>query len=261
MTESTRVTINGRRHYLCEGVSVPLPSVTSVLSSTASAETQRKLAAWNAINPGVADAAAARGTWIHEAVENHIRGIQIIPREDLKPYWEGMPNKLSELLDGGRVLWSEKPFNQPQWARYVGDDGVGRIHHYDAQTQHGWAGCCDIIYKDANDEIILGDFKTSVGPYSGKFPSSKIDIPENLRKALISGVFKYKKTKLQLAAYTIAAESCLGIKIDKTQIIVSTPIPEYSVQVFTFGKNELERDKEAWWQIVRKYYETHQLAA
>jgi hypothetical protein len=99
--------------------------------------------------------------------------------------------------------------------------------------------------------------KTSVGPYSAKFPSSKADIPENLKKALISGVFKFKKTKLQLAAYTIAAEKCLGIKISKTQIIVSTPVPDYSVQVFSFGEKDIEKDKENWWQIVRKYYDTH----
>lgn len=259
MSNSTRLTVNGLRHYKCEGVDVPLPSVTSILSATQSAETQRKLAHWNALNPGKADAAAARGTWIHEAVENHIRGITVNPREDLKPYWKDVPEKVDELIGGGRVLWSEKPFNQPSWNKYVGEDGVGRIHYFDHKDQQGWAGCCDIIYKDSNGEIILGDFKTSVGPYSGKFPSSKANIPEDLKKALISGVFKYKKTKLQLAAYTIAAEACLGIKITKTQIIVSTPIPEYSVQVFSFGEAEIEKDKEAWWQIVRKYYDTHEL--
>ena len=257
MSNSTRLTVNGLRHYRCEGVDVPLPSVTSILSATQSAETQRKLAHWNALNPGVADAAAARGSWIHEAVENHIRGITVNPREDLKPYWVDVPEKVDELIGSGRVLWSEKPYNQPSWSRYVGDDGVGRIHYYDAPSGHGWAGCCDIIYKDSNGEIILGDFKTSVGPYSAKFPSSKADIPKNLKKALISGVFKFKKTKLQLAAYTIAAEKCLGIKISKTQIIVSTPIPDYSVQVFSFGEKDIEKDKENWWQIVRKYYDTH----
>jgi hypothetical protein len=257
--QDTRVTIKGLRHYRCEGVDVPLPSVTSILSATQSAETQRKLAHWNALNPGVADAAASRGTFVHEAVENHLRGITVNPREDLKPYWKDLPEKVDELLEGGRVLWSEKPFNKPEWYKYVGEDGVGRIHYYDKDKKLGWSGCCDIIYEDNNGQIILGDFKTSVGPYSGKFPSSKSDIPEDLRKALISGVFKLKKTKLQLAAYTIAAEECLGIKITKTQIIVSTPLPDYSVQVFSFGENEIEKDKDNWWQLVRKYYEMHEL--
>jgi len=259
VSSSTRVTVNGLRHYRCEGVSVPLPSVTSILSATQSEETRRKLAHWNALNPGKSEAAAARGSWIHEAVENHVRGITVHPREDLKPFWKDVPETVDELIGTGRVLWSEKPMNQPTWNRYVGEDGVGRIHYYDSNKQHGWAGCCDIIYEDSNGEIILGDFKTSVGPYSAKFPSSKSNIPEDLRKALISGVFKLKKTKLQLAAYTIAAEECLGIKITKTQIIVSTPLPDYSVQVFSFGENEIERDKDNWWEIVRKYYDMHEL--
>ncbi len=181
MSSSTRVTVNGLRHYRCEGVSVPLPSVTSILSATQSAETQRKLAHWNALNPGKADAAAARGSWIHEAVENHVRGITVSPREDLKPFWKDVPETVDELIGTGRVLWSEKPLNQPTWNKYVGEDGVGRIHYYDSNKQHGWAGCCDIIYEDSNGEIILGDFKTSVGPYSAKFPPSKSNIPDDLQ--------------------------------------------------------------------------------
>jgi hypothetical protein len=252
---STRLTVNGLRHYNCAGVPKPLPSVTSVLSATQTEETRKKLAHWNICNPGVADKAAERGTWIHNAVENYIRGLAVHPPNDYMPYWEGMPSQLDELLEGGRILWSEKPYNQPQWSKYVGDDGVGRIHYYDETTGHGYAGCCDIIYKDANNETILGDFKTSVGPYSANFPKAKADIPDNVRKALISGVFKLKKTQLQLAAYTLAAESCLGIKIDKTQIIVSTPLPEYPVQIFTFSRLQLDKHLEQWLQVLRQFYE------
>lgn len=86
------------------------------------------------MNPGAADAAATRGTWIHNSVEDYLRGLQVIPSEQYKPYWDGVPEVLDELLDGGRVLWSEKPFNQPRWSQYVGDDGVGRIHYYDEDT-------------------------------------------------------------------------------------------------------------------------------
>jgi hypothetical protein len=167
-----------------------------------------------------------------------------------------MPEKLDELLNDGTVLWSEKPYNQPQWSRYVGEDGVGRIHYYNEGTGHGYAGCCDIIYRDANGEIILGDFKTSVGPYSANFPKAKDNLPDNVKKSLISGVFKLKKTQLQLAAYTLAAETCLDIKIDKTQIIVSTPLPEYPVQVFTFSRAQVEKHVEQWLQVLRQFYES-----
>lgn len=208
------------------------------------------------MNPGALENASARGSFIHNAVENYIRGLAVHPADDVLAYWQGMPEKLDELLDSGTVLWSEKPYNQPQWSEYVGNDGVGRIHYYNETTGHGYAGCCDIIYKDANDEIILGDFKTSVGPYSANFPKAKDNLPDNVKKSLISGVFKLKKTQLQLAAYTLAAETCLGIKIDKTQIIVSTPLPEYPVQVFTFSRAQVEKHVEQWLQVLRQFYET-----
>lgn len=257
VVSETRLTLNGLRHYICNGVPRPLPSVTSILSATQSEETRKKLAHWNVMNPGVADAAAERGTFIHNSVENYLKGLKVIPPEHYKPYWEGMPELLDNLLDGGRVLWSEKPFNQPRWSAYVGDDGVGRIHYYDEKTGHGYAGCCDLIYMDANSDIILADFKTSVGPYSARFPNKNQQLDEKTRKALISGVFKTKKTRLQLAAYKAAAESCLGIKINKTQIIVSTAIEKYSTQIFTFGENEIEKDEENWFQTVKQYYELY----
>ena len=256
----TRVTINGRRHYICNGVPKPLPSVTSVLSATQTEATRKKLEHWNKMNPGAADAAAERGTWIHNSVENYLRGLRVVPPQNYAPFWDGMPSLLDDLLEGGRVLWSEKPFNQPKWSQYVGDDGVGRIHYYDEKTGYGYAGCCDLIYMNSNAEIILADFKTSNGPYSARFPNKKADIDDKTRKALISGVFKTKKTRLQLAAYKAAAEACLGIKIEKTQIIVTTAIKEFNTQIFTFGPNEVEKDEESWFQVVKDYYEQHQSA-
>jgi hypothetical protein len=94
-----------------------------------------------------------------------------------------------------------------------------------------------------------------VGPYSANFPRAKDNLPENIRKALTSGVFKLKKTQLQLAAYSLAAERCLDINIDKTQIIVSTPLPEYPVQIFTFSRAQLEKHMEQWTQVLRQFYE------
>jgi len=250
----TRKTINGMRHYKCPGVPDYLPSVTSILSATQTAKTQEKLAHWNIMNPGVADKAAQRGTWIHEASENHIRGLKVVPPVAYEPFWRGVPERMDEVLDGARVLWSERPFNQPRWSKFVGDDGVGRIFYYDKETNHGYAGCCDLIYMDKNAEIVLADFKTSAGPYSAQFPRKTFTGDEKTKKALISGVFKVKKTRLQLAAYKLAAEACLGIKINKTQIIVSTPIEEYDTQVFTFGEAAVEKDEENWLQLVDKFF-------
>lgn len=250
----TRLTVNGLRHYICNGVPRPLPSVTSILSATQSEETQKKLAHWNLLNPGAADQAATRGTFIHNSVENYLKGLRVIPPENFKPYWEGVPELLDSLLENGKVLWSEKPFNQPKWSKYVGDDGVGRIHYYDPETEQGYAGCCDLIYMDENGEIILADFKTSNGPYAARFPKKGQQIDDRTKKALISGVFKLKKTRLQLAAYKAAAEACLGIKIVKTQIIVTTAIKEFNTQIFTFGLDDVEKDEKAWFELVKQFY-------
>jgi hypothetical protein len=103
----------------------------------------------------------------------------------------------------------------------------------------------------------LADFKTSNGPYSARFPNKNQKIDEKTKKALISGVFKTKKTRLQLAAYKLAAEACLGIKIVKTQIIVTTAIKEFNTQIFTFGSEEVEKDCESWLQVLKNYYELH----
>lgn len=252
----TRLTINGRRYYNCNGVPVPLPSVTSVLSATQTEETRKKLAAWNLSNPGALEKAAERGTWIHSATENYIRGLEVRPPNEYAPYWKDVPEKLDELLHNSKVLWSESPYNQPQWHPYVGDDGVGRLHYYNEKTGHGYAGCPDLIYVDDNGETILADFKTSTSPYSMKFPRASEGLPDSVRKALISGVFKAKKTTLQMAAYTLAAETCLGIKVDKTRIIVSTPHPEYSVQVFSFSRKDIDKHTETWLQVLRDFYES-----
>jgi len=254
---TTRVTIDGRRHYICPGVVKPLPSVTSILSSSQTEQQRKKLAHWNKLNPGVADKAAERGTWIHGSVENYIKGLRVIPPEDYQPYWDGMPEIIDDLIDGGRILWSEKPFNQPRWSKFVGDDGVGRLYYFDAETGYGYAGCCDLIYMDKNAQIILADFKTSVGPYAAKFPRKEQKLEDSIRKALISGAFKTKKTRLQLAAYKAAAENCLGITIDKTQIIVSTAVKAFNTQVFTFGPEAVEKDEEKWFEVVKNYYQLH----
>lgn len=94
----TRVTLNGLRHYVCNGVPKPLPSVTSILSTAQTEKTRQKLATWNLLNPGVADQAAERGTWIHGSAENYLKGLRVVPPEKYKPYWDGVPELLDNLL-------------------------------------------------------------------------------------------------------------------------------------------------------------------
>jgi ATP-dependent exoDNAse (exonuclease V) beta subunit len=74
---SSRELINGKRHYAIE--SQKLPSVTTILSATQSAEKQANLAAWrervgDAEATRIVDSSGARGTAMHKILEEYIRG-------------------------------------------------------------------------------------------------------------------------------------------------------------------------------------------
>ena len=79
----------------------------------------------------------------------------------------------------------------------------------------------------------------------------KLKLTKRLRRHSSQSI-KAKKTRLQLAAYKLAAET-LGIRINKTQIIVSTPVEQYQTQVLHLGDRG-HKDEENWLALVDKYY-------
>ena len=75
--KTTRETIDGKRHYAVD--SYKLPSVTTILSATQSAEKRESLANWrkregeeNAAR--IVEQSGARGTAMHKILEEYIRG-------------------------------------------------------------------------------------------------------------------------------------------------------------------------------------------
>ena len=62
---AARITLNGKRHYTTPLPTGPAPSVTTIISETASEANKRKLEMWSKNNPGVKEAAAERGTAVH----------------------------------------------------------------------------------------------------------------------------------------------------------------------------------------------------
>ena len=50
---AARITLNGRRHYTTPLACGPVPSVTTIISETASEANKRKLEMWSKNNPGV----------------------------------------------------------------------------------------------------------------------------------------------------------------------------------------------------------------
>jgi hypothetical protein len=63
---------------------------------------------------------------------------------------------------------------------------------------------------------------------------------------------KFKKTCKQLAAYDIAIQQTLGMRVQQAAILVSTPV---RTQVFKISRRFLDILHEDWYKIVAEYYE------
>ena len=242
---ATRVSINGRRHY-----STPLPvnfapSVTTVLSETASEANKRKLEMWSKANPGVKEAAAERGTAIHYGMEQYLKGNKA-PNisEEYQDFWSGMPTILDQFQE---VLWAETPVD-PRFDFTVGADDVARVWGCDADGR-AWAGAPDIIGV-VNSKLTLADLKTSVKPYSRNWPKD-LEKGSVEWRDLLGGHMKFKKCLLQLAAYDLAITQTLGMTVQQAAILVSTPI---RTQVFKISRNYLNVTHEKWYKLVDEYY-------
>lgn len=243
----TRLTINGSRHYKTPYGA--LPSVTTILSATSG--NKAALERWAKKNPGGREAAAARGTAVHKLFEEYVLGINkdpVIKNEEIAAFWEGMPQILDKL---GRVLWAEAPVGDAYpWTK--GGDGVSRIWHPGVQEDEtwGWAGACDLVceYKG---KIVLGDLKTSVGPYYGRWPGP--DTPKSEYAMRRSGFMKYSKCQMQMAAYALALEHTVGIVPDILMTFVATRDSPKG-QVFAIQGGTIEKYKNKWLDAVQKYY-------
>ena len=242
---ATRITLNGKRHYTTPLPSGPAPSVTTIISQTASEANKRKLEMWSKNNPGVKEAAAERGTAIHYGMEQYLKGNKNpdIP-EEYKDFWAGMPPILDQFQE---VLWAETPVD-PRFDFTIGADDVARVWGCDRQGR-AWAGAPDIIAV-ANNKLTLADLKTSVKPYSRKWPKDlEKGSPE--WRDLLGGHLKFKKTCKQLAAYDIAISQTLGMTVQQAAILVSTPT---RTQVFKISRNFLNLLRNDWYKIVEEYY-------
>ena len=240
-----RITLNGKRHYTTPLASGPAPSVTTIISETASEQNKKKLEMWSKANPGVKEKAAERGTAVHYGMEQYLKGDKEpkIP-EQYDNYWAGMPPILDQFSE---VLWAESPILD-EYKFTVGSDDIARVWGCDEEGR-AWAGAPDIIGV-ANNKLTLADLKTSVKPYSRKWPSH-LEKGSKEWRDLLGGYMKFKKCCKQLAAYEIAIEQTLGLKVQQAAILVSTP---ERTQIFKISKNYLNCFKKDWYKIVKEYY-------
>lgn len=242
---ATRITLNGKRHYTTPLPTGPAPSVTTIISETASEANKRKLEMWSKANPGVKEAAAERGTAIHYGMEQYLKGNkepEIPP--DYADFWSGMPSILDQFQE---VLWAETPVLD-KFDFTVGADDVARVWGCDPNGR-AWAGAPDIIGV-VNNKLTLADLKTSVKPYSRKWPKDlEKGSPE--WRDLLGGHMKFKKTLKQLAAYDIAITQTLGMTVQQAAILVSTPV---RTQIFKISRRFLDALHGDWYKIVEEYY-------
>ena len=242
---AARITLNGKRHYTTPLPTGPAPSVTTIISETASEANKRKLEMWSKANPGVKEAAAERGTAVHYGMEQYLKGNKTpeIP-EEYGDFWAGMPPILDQFSE---VLWAESPVLD-KFDFTIGADDVARVWGCDDEGR-AWAGAPDIIGVVGN-KLTLADLKTSVKPYSRKWPKDlEKGSPE--WRDLLGGHMKFKKTCKQLAAYDIAIEQTLGMTVQQAAILVSTPV---RTQVFKISRNFLNMLRQDWYKIVEEYY-------
>jgi hypothetical protein len=242
---AARITLNGKRHYTTPLPTGPAPSVTTIISETASEANKRKLEMWSKNNPGVKEAAAERGTAIHYGMEQYLKGNKTPEiKDEYQDFWAGMPAILDQFQE---VLWAESPVLD-KFDFTIGADDVARVWGCD-NNGRSWAGAPDIIAV-ANNKLTLADLKTSVKPYSRKWPKDlEKGSPE--WRDLLGGHLKFKKTCKQLAAYDIAITQTLGIKVQQAAILVSTPV---RTQIFKISRRYLDLLHEDWYKLVAEYY-------
>jgi len=240
-----RVTINGKRHYHTPFLTGPAPSVTTIISETASEANKKKLEMWSKNNPGMKEAAAERGTAIHSCMEHYLKRETVAVPEEYSDFWDGMPSILDQFQE---VVWAETPL----WEKHkfaLSEDGVGRVWGCD-EDGRAWSGSPDIIGV-AGNKLTLADLKTSNGPYYRRWPKDlEKGSPE--WRANLAGYMKFNKCCLQLGAYDLGIEQTLGMKVQQGAIIVST---KDKTQLFLITRNHLNIMREKWLKVVQEYYE------
>jgi len=241
----TRLTINGSRHYKTPYGA--LPSVTTILSATGG--NKAALERWAKKNPGGREAAAARGTRVHSLMEEYLLGVEknpVIDDPEIEAFWNGLPEKLDKL---GRVLWAENPVGD-NFSWTIGGDGVSRVWHpgINESENWGWAGAPDIV-AEYKGKIILGDLKTSNGPYYSRWPGAETLKSEYAMRR--SGFMKYQKCQMQLGAYALGLEHTIGVVPEVFMTFVAT---RERTQVFAVQGSTIAKYKNKWLEAVTKYY-------
>ena len=211
--KSMRSLIRDERHY--EIGSSKLPSVTTILSATASSEKRESLAKWKA-KVGEAEAdriknvAATRGTAMHSYLEYHLNG-----------------QGLLDLSDEGREA--------RDMAQTIIDKGLGDLSEI-------WGNEVVLYYPD-----LYAGQTDLVGIYQGR--DSIIDFKQSNKPKRDEWITDYY---LQGAAYATSHDCIYDTNIEQIVVLICTP--DLFFQRFIINGQRFRDYKSEWLKRVDAYY-------
>ena len=211
---SVRSLINDQRHYAIGDEK--LPSVTTILKATETAEKRESLAKWKqrvGENEAerVKNVAAERGTKMHSILEGYIAGENVLDLTETGGEAHRMANTI--INEGFKDL-------DEIWA---------------SEATLAYPG----LYAGATD---------LVGIYQGR--DSIIDFKQSNKPKKVEWIEDYK---LQGAAYATAHDYMFGTQIEQTVILMCTP--DCFFQRFIINGKEFREYKWKWLERVNQYYE------
>jgi genome maintenance exonuclease 1 len=216
-TPISRQSIDGKRLYsLPDGSKVP--SVTTILDKTKSAESKAALANWRRSvgekkAQEITTEAANRGTRMHKWLEDYVRNGKEMGTPGSNPYSIQSYNMAQSIVDNGLVHVNE------MWGIEV-----------PLYVEGLYAGTTD-----------------ACGVYKSK--PAIIDYKQSNRKKDDSRVHDYK---IQLVAYGMAHNETHGTDIQQGVILMCTPAIEF--QSWTIEGDEWKHYTKLWLSKVEEYY-------
>jgi len=211
--KSMRSLIKDERHY--EIGSSKLPSVTTILSATASDEKRESLAKWKAkVGEVEADRiknrAASRGTAMHSYLEMHLNG----------------ENLLDLTIEG---------LEARNMAQKIIDEGLGDLSEI-------WGNEVVLYYPD-----LYAGQTDLVGIYQGR--DSIIDFKQSNKPKRDEWITDYY---LQGAAYATSHDCIYDTNIEQIVVLICTP--DLFFQRFIINGQRFRDYKSEWLRRVDKYY-------
>jgi len=105
------------------------------------------------------------------------------------------------------------------------------------------------VVAEYKGKVVLGDLKTSNGPYYSRWPGPST--PKNEYGKRRAGFMKYQKCQMQMAAYALALEHTVKIIPELIMTFVAT---RETTQVFVIQGITIDKYKQKWKDSVAKYY-------